>query len=64
MSQKDIPLAVCCSMLRCCSASMSRAIKAIAQCLKDNTSISQDQYGVATMSRLLQIIGLFCKRAL
>ena len=26
--------------------------------------VTQDQYGVATISRLLKIVGLFCKRAL
>ena len=26
--------------------------------------VTQDQYGAATISRLLKIVGLFCKRAL
>ena len=33
-------------------------------CMHNHTRVCRYTYGVATMSRLLQIIGLFCKRAL
>jgi len=47
------PFSVCCSVLQCvATAALPYAMYGILR------------YGVATISRLLQIMGLFCKRAL
>jgi len=55
--------AVCCSVLQraavCCSVLQRVAV----EILKGQLN-SPYAYGVATISRLLKIVGLFCKRAL
>jgi len=57
----------CCSMLRCVAVCRS-VLQCVAVCCDDDSgsrcSASGGEYGVATISRLLKIIGLFCKRAL
>jgi len=54
--------AVCCSVLQCVAVCCS-----VLQCVAVRCSANNEgshYYGVATISRLLKIIGLFCKRAL
>jgi len=52
-----------CSVLQCVAACCS-----VLQCVethkKNNRKERSNVHGVATISRLLKIIGLFCKRAL
>ena len=70
-------VAVCCRVLQCvavcCSMSgpsvllcVVSVLQCVATCwvLKNKKSQKLAVYGVATISRLLEIIGLFCKRAL
>ena len=49
-------VAVCCSVLQCV------AVHVVHQ--DGRISVAQHGYGVATIGKLLDIIGLFCKRAL
>ena len=48
-------VAVCCSLLQCVAVPYS-----VVACA-DTRLPSVDKYGVATISRLLRIIGLFCR---
>jgi len=53
-------VAVCCSVLQCIAVYCS-----VLQCNVVNVSVDLSRdYGMACISRLLKIIGLFCKRAL
>ena len=57
-------VAVCCSVLQCaaacCSVLQDKSWLPLSECICRCGSC----YGVATISRLLKITGLFCKRAL
>jgi len=71
-------VAVCCSVLQCmlyikmdasllhnmvcCSVLQCVAVHVVHQ--DGRISVAQHGYGVATIGKLLDIIGLFCKRAL
>jgi len=62
-------VAACCSMLQCCILLQSVAFCcSLLQCcsvvLCFRVGEADEPYGVATISRVLNIIGLFCKRAL
>jgi len=61
-------VAVCCSVLPCvavcCSVRMAGAFTSDPPTQKEAHVCFLECYGVATISRLLRIIGLFCKRAL
>ena len=67
-------VAVCCSVLQrvavCCSMSGPSVLQCVVSvlqrvgCWEKKKSQKMAVYGVATTSRLLEIIGLFCKRAL
>jgi len=54
-------VAVCCSALQCCEDDTTKSTKPNR---KTPSTTQSPSYGVATISRLLKIIGLFCKRAL
>jgi len=66
-------VAVCCSVLRCvavCCSANSRCTRkphrltVCCSAVVAVTLVGINGYGVATIHRLLKIIGLFCKRAL
>ena len=66
-------VAVCCSVLQCVAVSCSgifsctdmyRVFLLFSMNIKYSSISKRNVYRVATISRLLQIIGLFCKRAL
>ena len=52
---------VCCSVLQCVAVCCS-VVQCVAVCC--SLLLTHSRYGVATTSRLLKIIGLFCERAL
>jgi len=54
-----------CSVLQCVAVCYS-VLQCVAECCRVLQCVVFDgrYYGVATISRLLKIVGLFCKRAL
>jgi len=55
-------VAVCCSVLQCVAVCHS-ALHSVAVCYSVLQGVEEkDVYGVATISRLFQIVGLFCER--
>jgi len=61
----NVCVAVCCSVLQCVAVCCNM-LQRVAVCIFCTVFYDAQlyDYGVATMSRLLKIIGLFCKRAL
>jgi len=61
-------VAVCCSVLQCgdpdCSLAPPACTHAYIGCQKVLYNLLHELYGVATISRPLKFVGLFCKRAL
>jgi len=61
-------VAVCCSVLQCgdpdCSLAPPACTHAYIGCQKVLYTLLHELYGVATISRPLKFVGLFCKRAL
>jgi len=57
-------VAVCCSVLQCVAACCSVLQRVAACCSVLFVLLTGNDYGVALVSRIDKIIGLFCKRAL